>query len=151
MTTVAYTRGPNVITLTVPRAACETGSDSYTPHPIVQYPSSWDGDHRTDVTNSMARPTAGLPGNSHPETPTKPSQSSGPPLQGPSKLHDAPGATPTIVSEALQIPAPIRDHDNCDSGTVYVLRHTVSGRSHMFMLRDFNIFSLHVPVPVYLN
>ncbi|RKL31145.1 hypothetical protein BFJ72_g11162 [Fusarium proliferatum] len=48
MTTVACTHGGAVATLTVPKAAYETGSAIYT-YPIVQYPSGWTGGHQTDA------------------------------------------------------------------------------------------------------
>lgn len=48
MTTVACTHGGAVATLTVPKAAYETGSAIYT-HPIVQYPSGWAGGHQADA------------------------------------------------------------------------------------------------------
>ncbi|KAF5577040.1 MUC1-extracellular alpha-1 4-glucan glucosidase [Fusarium pseudocircinatum] len=38
--------GENTVTLTVPEAACETTSGSYS-HPIVQYPSGWTGGYQT--------------------------------------------------------------------------------------------------------
>ncbi|KAF5675589.1 hypothetical protein FDENT_9724 [Fusarium denticulatum] len=38
--------GENTVTLTVPKAACETTSGSYS-HPIVQYPSGWTGGYQT--------------------------------------------------------------------------------------------------------
>ncbi|KAF5646358.1 hypothetical protein F52700_1788 [Fusarium sp. NRRL 52700] len=40
------TNGENTVTLTVPEAACETTSGSYS-HPIVQYPSGWTGGYQT--------------------------------------------------------------------------------------------------------
>ncbi|KAG4287270.1 hypothetical protein FPRO06_04922 [Fusarium proliferatum] len=65
MTTVACTHGGAVATLTVPKAAYETGSAIYT-HPIVQYPSGWAGGHQTNAG-----------GNSYPAVqPTRDSQPS---------------------------------------------------------------------------
>ncbi|KAF5611563.1 uncharacterized protein FTJAE_14170 [Fusarium tjaetaba] len=61
MTTVACTHGGDIVTLTVPKAAYETGSASYT-HPIVQYPSGWVGGHQTDAGGSShpaVKPTGG--------------------------------------------------------------------------------------------
>ncbi|KAM5382955.1 hypothetical protein ACJA88_003488 [Fusarium oxysporum] len=75
MTTVACTHGGDIATLTVPKAAYETGRASYT-HPIVQYPSGWVGGYQTDaVGNSYpaVKPTRGSqPGskNDQPETAT---------------------------------------------------------------------------------
>ncbi|KAF5584299.1 hypothetical protein FPANT_7902 [Fusarium pseudoanthophilum] len=75
MTTVACTHGGGVVTLTVPKAAYETGSASYT-HPIVQYPTGWVGGHQTDAGGSShpaAKPTGGSqPGskNGQPDVPT---------------------------------------------------------------------------------
>ncbi|KLO95471.1 uncharacterized protein LW93_8011 [Fusarium fujikuroi] len=66
MTTVACTNGGDVATLTVPKAAYETGSAIYT-HPIVQYPSGWLGGHQTDAgSNSYpaVQPTRGSQPNS---------------------------------------------------------------------------------------
>ncbi|KAF5564855.1 hypothetical protein FNAPI_1933 [Fusarium napiforme] len=75
MTTVSCTHGGDVVTLTVPKAAYETGSASYT-HPIVQYPTGWVGGHQTDAGSSShpaVKPTGGSqPGskNGQPEVPT---------------------------------------------------------------------------------
>ncbi|KAF5250666.1 hypothetical protein FANTH_4109 [Fusarium anthophilum] len=71
MTTVACTQGGDIVTLTVPKAVCETGSASHT-HPIVQYPSGWVGGHQTDAPGN-SYPTGGShPGskNGQPEYPT---------------------------------------------------------------------------------
>ncbi|KAF5979465.1 hypothetical protein FCOIX_5293 [Fusarium coicis] len=74
MTTVACTQGGDIVTLTVPKAAYETGSASYT-HPIIQYPSGWVGGHQTDAGGSShlaVKPTGGSqPGskNGQPEVP----------------------------------------------------------------------------------
>jgi hypothetical protein len=75
MTTVACTQGGDIVTLTVPKAAYETGSASY-PHPIIQYPSGWVGGHQTDAGGSgypAVNPTGGSqPGskNGQPEVAT---------------------------------------------------------------------------------
>ncbi|KAF5979381.1 hypothetical protein FBULB1_5752 [Fusarium bulbicola] len=74
MTTVACTQGGDIVTLTVPKAVCETGPASHT-HPIFQYPSGWVGGHQTDAgSNSYPTyPTRGSqPGskNGQPEYPT---------------------------------------------------------------------------------
>lgn len=61
MTTVVCTHGGDVATLTVPKAAYETGSAIYT-HPIVQYPSGWVGGHQTDAGGNSypaVQPTRG--------------------------------------------------------------------------------------------
>ncbi|KAF5544661.1 hypothetical protein FMEXI_6490 [Fusarium mexicanum] len=71
MTTVACTQGGDIVTLTVPKAVCETGRASYT-HPIVQYPPGWVGGHQTDAPGN-SYPTGGSqPGskNGQPEYPT---------------------------------------------------------------------------------
>ncbi|KAL9567515.1 hypothetical protein ACKAV7_008279 [Fusarium commune] len=70
----------DIVTLTVPKAAYETGRESHT-HPIVQYPSGWVGGYQTDAGGKsypVAQPTAGSqvgsqPGsvNSRPETFTR--------------------------------------------------------------------------------
>ncbi|KAH7165049.1 hypothetical protein DER46DRAFT_662164 [Fusarium sp. MPI-SDFR-AT-0072] len=80
MTTVACTQVEDIVTLTVPKAAYETGRESHT-HPIVQYPSGWVGGYQTDAGGKsypVAQPTAGSqvgsqPGsvNSRPETFTR--------------------------------------------------------------------------------
>ncbi|KAH7233761.1 uncharacterized protein BKA55DRAFT_695271 [Fusarium redolens] len=60
MTTVACTQGEDVVTLTVPKAAYETGHERYT-HPIVQYPSGWVGEHQADAGGNSypgGQPTA---------------------------------------------------------------------------------------------
>ncbi|KAF5579821.1 hypothetical protein FPCIR_10885 [Fusarium pseudocircinatum] len=57
MTTVACTQGGDIVTLTVPKAVCETDRASYT-HPIVQYPSGWVGGHQTDAGGN-GYPTGG--------------------------------------------------------------------------------------------
>ncbi|RBQ73520.1 hypothetical protein FVER14953_20447 [Fusarium verticillioides] len=64
MTTVACTQGGDIVTLTVPKAVCETDRASYT-HPIVQYPSGWVGGHQTDAGGDMY-PTGRLTGSSQP-------------------------------------------------------------------------------------
>ncbi|KAF5668772.1 hypothetical protein FDENT_11701 [Fusarium denticulatum] len=75
MTTVACTQGGDIVTLTVPKAVCETGPASHT-HPIVQYPSGWVGGHQTDAggdTYPTGRPTgSSQPGskNGRPDYPT---------------------------------------------------------------------------------
>ncbi|KAF5579175.1 uncharacterized protein FSUBG_13666 [Fusarium subglutinans] len=72
MTTVACTQGGDIVTLTVPKAVCETGPASHT-HPIVQYPSGWVGGHQTDAGGN-SYPTGGSqPGskNGQPEYPTE--------------------------------------------------------------------------------
>ncbi|KAM0491063.1 hypothetical protein ACHAP8_010951 [Fusarium lateritium] len=75
MTTVACTQGGDIVTLTVPKAAYETGSVSNT-HPIVQYPSSWIKEHQTHGGSNgypTRRPTGGSqPGskNGQPAYPT---------------------------------------------------------------------------------
>ncbi|KAF5627117.1 hypothetical protein F52700_8600 [Fusarium sp. NRRL 52700] len=61
MTTVACTQGGDIVTLTVPKAACETGRGTNT-RPIVQYPSGWVGGHQTDAGGNSyptGRPTGG--------------------------------------------------------------------------------------------
>lgn len=66
MTTIAYTHGGDVATLTVPKAAYETGSAIYT-HPVVQYPSGWVGGHQTDAAGNghpVVQPTTGSHGGS---------------------------------------------------------------------------------------
>ncbi|KAF5712282.1 MUC1-extracellular alpha-1 4-glucan glucosidase [Fusarium mundagurra] len=74
MITVACTQGGEIVTLTVPKAAYETGSASYT-QPIVQYPSGWVGGHQTDAggnSHPAVQPTGGSqpgPKNSQPEVP----------------------------------------------------------------------------------
>ncbi|KAF5674643.1 hypothetical protein FCIRC_7708 [Fusarium circinatum] len=74
MTTVACTQGGDIVTLTVPKAVCETGRASYT-HPIVRYPSGGVGGHQTDASiNSYPTYPTGIsqPGskNGQPEYPT---------------------------------------------------------------------------------
>ncbi|KAL6922425.1 hypothetical protein FSST1_006451 [Fusarium sambucinum] len=75
MTTVACTQGGDIVTLTVPKAAYETGSESNT-RPIVQYPSGWIGEHQTHGGSNgypTGRPTGGSqPGskNGQPAYPT---------------------------------------------------------------------------------
>ncbi|KAG9503442.1 hypothetical protein J7337_006287 [Fusarium musae] len=64
MTTVACTQGGDIVTLTVPKAVCETDRASYT-HPIVQYPSGWVGGHQTDAGGDTY-PTGRLTGSSQP-------------------------------------------------------------------------------------
>ncbi|KAL5623779.1 hypothetical protein FOBRF1_003029 [Fusarium oxysporum] len=73
MATVACTQGEDIVTLTVPKAAYETGRASDT-HPIVQYPSGWAGGN----SNPVVQPTEGPQGGSQhgsknvpPETPTR--------------------------------------------------------------------------------
>ncbi|CAG1992779.1 unnamed protein product [Fusarium graminearum] len=61
MTTVACTHGGDIITLTVPKAAYETGNGGNT-HPIVQYPPGWTGGYQTDAAGDgypVVQPTAG--------------------------------------------------------------------------------------------
>ncbi|KAH7002960.1 hypothetical protein EDB82DRAFT_549390 [Fusarium venenatum] len=55
MTTVACTQGGDIVTLTVPKAAYETGREGYT-QPIVQYPSGWVGGHQAHA-GSNSYPT----------------------------------------------------------------------------------------------
>ncbi|KAF5679414.1 hypothetical protein FHETE_831 [Fusarium heterosporum] len=43
--------GESTVTLTVPEAACETGSGSYN-HPKVQFPNGWTGAYQTDQHGS---------------------------------------------------------------------------------------------------
>ncbi|CVL08702.1 uncharacterized protein FMAN_06859 [Fusarium mangiferae] len=79
MTTVACTHGGDVATLTVPKAAYETGSAIYT-HPVVQYPSGWVGGHQTDAVGNghpVIQPTAGSHGVSTGGKPESPSLSPG--------------------------------------------------------------------------
>ncbi|KAK6710995.1 hypothetical protein SNK05_005429 [Fusarium graminearum] len=61
MTTVACTHEGDIITLTVPKAAYETGNGGNT-HPIVQYPPGWTGGYQTDAAGDgypVVQPTAG--------------------------------------------------------------------------------------------
>ncbi|KAG8667774.1 hypothetical protein FPOAC1_012613 [Fusarium poae] len=75
MTTVACTQGGDIVTLTVPKAAYETGRVDYT-HPIVQYPSGWNEGHQAHAGSSnypTGQPAGGSrPGskNGQPEYPT---------------------------------------------------------------------------------
>ncbi|KAL2201854.1 hypothetical protein CC79DRAFT_1402170 [Sarocladium strictum] len=109
MTTVTYTQASETITLTIPKAALESGNESDAPHPIIQYPSSsssssssWNKNHQTDAASegySMAQPTAGWREDSQSDTPTSPSQSSDfDQGQGSSEPHDAPDNTVVVVT-----------------------------------------------------
>ncbi|KAF5567588.1 hypothetical protein FPHYL_3211 [Fusarium phyllophilum] len=83
MTTVACTHGGEIVTLTVPKAAYETGSESYT-HPIVQYPSGWVGGHQTNTGGSShpaVKPTGGAQPGSKNDQPQSPGVATG--------LHDS--------------------------------------------------------------
>lgn len=70
MTTVACTQGTDkgIVTLTIPKAAYETGTKKYT-HPIVQYPSGWTEDAQTDAGGNsypVVQPTTGSQGGTQP-------------------------------------------------------------------------------------
>ncbi|KAF4997969.1 hypothetical protein FGRMN_3489 [Fusarium graminum] len=61
MTTVVYTQGQSTISLTVPKSAYETGSQSRA-HPSVSPPSGWTESYQTDAASNryqVAQPTAG--------------------------------------------------------------------------------------------
>ncbi|EXK83367.1 hypothetical protein FOQG_12384 [Fusarium oxysporum f. sp. raphani 54005] len=117
MTTVACTHGGDIVTLTVPKAAYETGRASYT-HPIVQYPSGLVGGYQTDaVGNSypVVQPTRGSqPGskNEQPETPTPAAGSNGDmqPEQGNQQpslpAHDLPESTSGTLMNPSQPSSP---------------------------------------------
>ena len=74
MTTFPCTHKGGIVSLTVPKAAYETGTVNHI-HPIVQYPSGWVGGHQTDAgrnTHPEKRPTTSSqfePKKGYPESP----------------------------------------------------------------------------------
>ncbi|KAF5668360.1 hypothetical protein FHETE_5296 [Fusarium heterosporum] len=68
MTTIVYIQGQTTATLTVPKAAYETGSRSYS-QPIVQLPPGWNEEHQTDAGGDIfpvAQPKVGTHHDSQP-------------------------------------------------------------------------------------